>query len=150
MIVDVLSNANSYKGLSPLLDRALDALGRLTTHPPADGRHELAGSDLVAILSSYSTEEPASRPFEAHRWCIDVQVLLAGQETLYWAPLESIQPRGEYSNVDDVAFYDGPPGLAVPLEPGLFTVLFPQDAHKPGCHPGSAARVRKLVLKVGA
>ncbi len=148
MIVDMLANAGRYRGLSPLLDRGLEEMERLVAQPPADGRHELAGADLYTSLSSYTTEAPAARGFEAHRRYIDIQVVLRGGETLYWAPLDAMNPQGEYSKADDIAFYEGLPSIAVPLEPGWFTVLFPQDAHKPGCLRGSPSRVRKLVIKV--
>jgi biofilm protein TabA len=148
MIVDTLSNASRYRGLSLLLDRGLEAMGRLTASPLADGRHELAGADLSASFSSYATEDPDGKQFEAHRRYIDIQVVLQGMETLYWAPLAPLQPQGEYSEAKDIAFYSGPAGLAVPLESGWFTILFPQDAHKPGCLRGSSAHVRKLVIKV--
>jgi biofilm protein TabA len=148
MIVDMLANAGRYRGLSPLLDRGLEAMESLVTQPPADGRHELAGADLSASLSSYATDNPAAKEFEAHRRYIDIQVVLRGSETLYWAPLASLEPKGEYSEAKDIAFSTGPAGLAVPLEPGWFTVLFPQDAHKPGCLRGSPSQVRKLVIKV--
>ena len=66
------------------------------------------------------------------------------------APLPSLEPRGEYSEADDIAFFTGSTGIAVPLEPGWFTVQFPQDAHKPGCPRGGPSQVRKLVIKVAA
>ena len=157
MIVDALANAGRYRGITPLLDRALAEIERLAGSPLADGRHEFAGEKLVAIFSSYQTEDPKDKRFEAHRRFIDIQVVLEGRETLYWSPLPSLEPREGYSDADDIAFFTGPAGIAVPLEPGWFTVLFPQDAHKPGCVTpgnvagsvtGSPARVRKLVIKV--
>lgn len=148
MIVDTLANSNRYRGIALLLDRGIEAMGRLTQNPLADGRHEIAGPSLSASFSTYQTKDPDETPFEAHRRYIDIQVVLGGCETLYWAPLPSLQAKGDYSEAKDVAFYEGPAGLAVPLEPGWFTVLFPQDAHKPGCLRGSPSQVRKLVVKV--
>ncbi len=140
MIVDIIANTGSYRWISTLLYRGLDEMGRLVKNPLADGRHELAGSKLSAIFSSYQTEDPEEKLFEAHRRFIDIQVVLQGRETLYWSPLPSLELREEYSEADDIAFFSGPAGIAVPLEPGRFTILFPQDAHKPGCamgRPGS-------------
>jgi len=151
VILDTLANAGRYHGILPGLDRGLEALGRLAAQPPADGRHELAGAQLYASLSSYTTGDPAGKMFEAHRRYLDIQVVLAGRETLYWAPLAALAAQGEYSAAEDIAFFTGPAGLAVPLEPGLFVVLFPMDAHKPGCLAAAAdgGQVRKLVIKVG-
>ena len=148
MIVDTLANAGRYRGITPLLDRGLEEMKRLAGSPLAEGRHELAGAKLAAIFSSYQTGDPEEKLFEAHRRFIDIQVVLQGRETLYWAPLLSLEPREEYSESDDISFFTGPASIAVPLEPGWFTVLFPQDAHKPGCVTGSPTRVRKLVIKV--
>jgi len=152
MIVDSLANASQYRGLALLLDRGLEEMTRLSANPPADGRHELSGQSLYASISTYSTESPEEKAFEAHRRYIDIQVVLSGRETLYWAPLAMLEPRGEYAEAKDVAFYTGLPSVAVPLEPGWFTVLFPQDAHKPGCislgGQGGPSTVKKLVIKV--
>ena len=153
MIFDTLKHLGRYRGLDSRLDRGLEALGRLTAQPPAaDGRRELEGEELYASLSSYRTSAPAEKPFEAHRRYIDIQAVLAGRETLHWAPLERLAPRGEDSPGDDVAFYEDPPegAIGLPLGPGSFVVLFPQDAHQPGCRPaaGGGEAVRKLVIKV--
>lgn len=155
MILDTLANAGRYRGLSPRLDRGLEALERLAAAPPADGRHDLEGSGLYASLSTYWTGSPESKPFEAHRRYIDIQVALAGRETLFWAPQAGLAVRTPYSDAEDITLYEDPPGggLAVALAPGSFAVLFAQDAHKPGCRAelgGRDERVRKLVLKVEA
>jgi biofilm protein TabA len=132
VILDILENLERYRGLGPRLDQGLEALralavGKSAGFPLADGRHELAGADLYAIVSSYLTEAPEAKPFEAHRSYLDIQVVLQGRETL-----------------------QAEEGLGVALEPGLFVVLFPQDGHRPGCHPAGeeAQAVRKIVLKV--
>ncbi len=157
MIFDTLEHLERYRGLDARLDRGLEALrafrSRDAGFPLEDGRHELAGSDLYASISSYRSQAPEAKSFEAHRLYLDVQVVLEGRETLYWAPLEQLRPVGEYSPGKDIALYsreEEGPGMGLPLEPGLFTVLFPQDGHKPGCHPagGRPQAVRKLVLKV--
>jgi biofilm protein TabA len=148
VIADTFANASRYRGITPLLNQALGEMERLARSPLAEGRHELAGEKLVAFFSSYQTEDPKEKRFEAHRRFIDIQVVLEGRETLYWSPLPSLEPREEYSDADDIAFFTGSAGIAVPLEPGRFTVLFPQDAHKPGCVTGGPSRVRKLVIKV--
>lgn len=58
--------------------------------------------------------------------------------------------RDAYWDEKEIAFHEGQAGMAVPLEPGWFAVLFPADAHKPGCLASAAvpALVRKCVIKV--
>jgi len=154
MIGDTLEHLPRYRGLDPRLDRGLEALRRLAADPPAaDGRHELEGEDLFASLSTYPTQAPAVKSFEAHRKYLDIQAVLRGRELLYWTPLAGLAPRSGYSVAEDIATYADPPdgGVALPLWAGVFVVLFPQDAHKPGCLPeggGGGELVRKLVLKV--
>lgn len=151
MIADTLEALALYRGLHPGLDRGLEALVRLIARPSEeDGRLELEGEALYASLSTYRTAAQTEKSFEAHRRYIDLQVVLAGRETLHWAPLDRLSLRGDYAASDDIAFYSGRSVASVRLEPGSFVVLFPQDAHKPGCHPGGGggATVRKLVIKV--
>ncbi len=169
MIADTLDHLERYRGLDPRLDRGLEALRRLAGDaaradaPASDGRHELEGAELYASLSTYETGNPAEKSFEAHRRYIDIQAVLSGRELLYWAPLADLAVRRAYSEAEDVAFFEDPPGggAGLLLDPGSFIVLFPQDAHKPGCRvvgsggsagsAGGAGRgglVRKLVLKV--
>jgi len=159
LIADTLEHLERYRGLGPMLDRGLEALRRLTgeaaasrAHAPADGRYELEGEELYASLSTYLTGEPAGKPFEAHRRYIDIQAVLSGREALYWAPLAGLRPRGGYSEAEDITLHEDPMdgGAGLSLEPGAFVVLFPQDAHKPGCCTarGGIQQVRKLVLKV--
>jgi YhcH/YjgK/YiaL family protein len=151
MIIDSLANLDRYRGLDPRLDRGLEALKALGIERTAlpDGRHELAGADLYAVLSSYRTQAPEAKALEAHRRYLDIQVVLQGREILSWAPLERLTLKVPYSEAEDIAYY-GDRGMDVALEPGLFAVLFPHDGHRPGCHPagGQAITVRKLVLKV--
>jgi biofilm protein TabA len=157
VIADRLEHLGRYLGLEARLDRGLKALQRLAGEPPvADGRLELSGEELYAGLSSYLTAEPAGKPFEAHRRYIDLQAVLSGRELLYWAPLAGLKARSAYSEAEDLAVFEDPPGggVGVPLEAGMFVVLFPQDAHKPGCRARPdvestrGEKVRKLVLKV--
>jgi YhcH/YjgK/YiaL family protein len=53
----------------------------------------------------------------------------------------------EYDADKDVMFLEGE-GVLVPVLPGRFVVLMPQDAHMPGIARGAAGRVKKLVIKV--
>jgi beta-galactosidase beta subunit len=55
----------------------------------------------------------------------------------------------EYNSEKDIAFYETPEEITkVILKPGLFCILFPDDAHQPACLIDKPAEVRKVVIKI--
>jgi biofilm protein TabA len=163
VILDIVANAALYSGTHEAVDRALALLGTVPWMKLEDGRHELA-EGVFALLSSYVTGSPRESRFEGHRQHADIQLLLQGQETIYWAPAADLEVGEEYDPAGDILYFREPsapsgepsaPGAAVDAaltpvagRPGLFLLLYPTDAHKPGRLRGSPREVRKAVLKV--
>jgi YhcH/YjgK/YiaL family protein len=151
MISDSLDRLDRYTALSP---RFAAAIAFLRQNPAAlpDGRHDIAGDDCFALVQSYTTKPVAQAAFEAHRKYIDIQLILSGEETLFWAPLQNLgtvtQP---YVAEKDIAFF-APPPQCTPLNlvAGEFAIFFPEDAHAPGIQTSGARAVRKVVIKVRA
>ncbi len=81
MIYDRFENLNLYAVPGSLLHRAL-VYARDVAADVADGRIEIDGERLYASVASYETGGRDERRFEAHRRYIDIQVLLAGEETI--------------------------------------------------------------------
>lgn len=148
MITDTLDHSELYTGLHPRLDAGLAWLRGADLAALPDGRHEIEGGDVFANVFGYTTASMDAKPYEAHEAFLDIQVVIAGEESLYWAPLCSLEEVDAYVPAKDVSFHEGMDGTPVTLRPGVFAVLFPQDAHKPGCHLHAAAPVRKVVVKV--
>ena len=100
------------------------------------------------MLNRYTTRKSAEIPFEAHRTYLDVHYLVSGREILYWQDLNAM-PTGEgYDSDGDAELFRYSGGLPIALEPGMFVVLYPWDAHKPGCTSGAAVATCKVVLKI--
>jgi biofilm protein TabA len=151
VILDAVVNAARYRGTHAAVDRALGLLATVPWLKLEDGRHELADG-VFALLSSYLTEPPERSRFEGHRQHADIQLLLQGRETIYWAPADELQVDGHYDPAGDILYF-GEPGseqtcAPLALRPGLFLVLYPADVHKPGRIWGTAQEVRKAVIKV--
>ena len=74
-------------------------------------------------------------------------------EILGYAPLKGLTIAEEYNPQKDIAFFNTPKEITkVILEPGLFCILFPDDAHLP-CRYRSRQQtrqpnVRKVVIKI--
>jgi YhcH/YjgK/YiaL family protein len=147
MILDRLENWQRYGSLGDRMRDAFAYLSNQKLDELEEGRQEVTAS-VYALAQAYTTKDPETTPFEAHRAYIDIQLVTQGRELIYWASLGSLQPKGDYSSEKDVALFTGESPAAIPLEPGWFAVFMPQDAHKPCCHWGEPSEVKKVVLKV--
>jgi len=146
MVLDHVSHAAQYGGLSPLLQRALGYLTSTDWGRRATGRHDFEGDALFAIVSDYQTRPEPEVPWEAHRRYIDVQYVHSGAERLGYADLATLA-AGPYDETRDLVPADGV-GTWVTLAAGSFAILWPHDAHRPGVAIEEPAAVRKVVLKV--
>jgi biofilm protein TabA len=115
-----------------------------------DGRYDLEGDDaLFALVQSYETTPGAEKRFESHRTYADVQFVAAGRERILHAPTEALEVETPYDEERDIAFHAEPAAASsLLLGEGDFAILWPGDAHKPGCMAGAREAVRKVVVKV--
>lgn len=149
MIHDTLAQAANYTTLHPLFSEAFAWLS--ANRDCADGRYAIRGDDLFVIVETGPTWDPAVRRFEAHRTYIDIQVNLAGGEIMEWLPVAGLHIADDFKSDGDIAFFTTPDTVPTKLhvQPGHFVVFWPNDAHKPVCHPPTGATTyRKMVFKV--
>jgi biofilm protein TabA len=148
VVLDSLENAALYHALGPRVAAALEYLRAFDPATP-DGRHAVAGDEVFALVQRYETAPGQEKRFEAHRLHLDVQFVASGRERILHAPLASLQSAAGYSAADDVEFFHDPAASSsLLLRAGDFALLFPADAHKPGCMAGGREAVRKVVVKV--
>jgi biofilm protein TabA len=150
MILDRLENAMLYRAIGPRVLAALNYLRRTDFSAVPEGRHELDGDRLVAIIQRYRTKPPHEARWEAHRSYIDVQHVVTGAERMGYAPLADGLPVVEpYNPQKDVEFYDAR-GDLLTVAAGMFAVFTPRDVHAPGLavgDPPSPGEVLKVVMK---
>jgi biofilm protein TabA len=148
MISDTLAFSKLYAPAHPRLAAGFDFLRKLPADI-ADGRHEIDGDRLFALVQSYTTTPAATRKLEHHRKYADIQYLFAGEEIIEHVPLDGLPVDTPYDEAKDYGLVRDPAvRSAVILRPGGWAVFFPQDAHKPGCALGAPGAVRKVVIKV--
>ena len=148
MIVDSIDNAGIYEPLGP---RIAVGLAYLAAFDPEteNGRYEIDGDRVFALVQGYQTAPAEEKRFEAHRLHIDIQYLVSGEERVYVAPTAVLDAKEDYNATKDVTFYHDPasPG-SIHLRAGDFAIFYPHDAHKPNCVAGGPAAVKKVVVKV--
>ena len=149
MIYDRILNAKFYsQDCKQLLEAA--AWAKKIGPAAQDGRYDIKGDDMYAIVSSYRTKTDNRLPFEAHRKYIDAQFLLSGEERIDVIQTKRFKIKDRYSPEKDILFIHCPPKYSsILLGPGQFVLLYPHDFHRPGQSPsGQPDEARKLVIKI--
>ncbi len=148
MIADSLSNAHLYDSISPKLAQGFAWLAQFDASTP-EGRYDIDGDLVFAIVQSYTSAPASEKKFEAHRKYTDIQFVVSGTEIMLCTPISGLQPATEFDVKKDIVFFDEPTlSTVIQCSPGTFTVFFPHDGHKPGCSVSGPTPIRKVVVKV--
>jgi YhcH/YjgK/YiaL family protein len=149
MILDRIDNTRLYLGLHADFAKAFDILTDKTLSQKKDGKYAVDDEKIYYTIQHYTTKPPNEGNLEAHRKYIDIQFLLAGVEILGYAPLKGLTTAEIYNPKKDIAFFNTPKEITkVKLEPGLFCILFPDDAHLPCRQLAGPTEVQKVVIKI--
>jgi len=149
MILDRIDNAQLYLGLNADFAKAFEILRDKTLAKKQDGKYAVDGDNIYYTIQRYTTKPLNEGNLEAHRKYIDIQFLSEGEELLGYAPLKGLTVAEEYNLQKDIAFFNTPEEITkVKLEPGLFCILFPDDAHLPCRQLACPTEVRKVVIKI--
>lgn len=148
MILDQLANFSNYQQLHPLFPRAFQYLASFDRNTP-DGRYELSGNDLLAMVERYLSKPVTAKEWEAHNVYGDIQIVVHGCEQCGHAERSSLTVLKPYNPEKDVEKFL-PPSTAtsfVILKPLTFAIFYPQDAHQPSISVQAPEPVLKVVIK---
>lgn len=148
MIIDSISRRDSYNGLVPEFKEAMDFALSLKDKPT--GRYEydrLPAGTVYAMVQEGETLPYAEGKIEAHRRYMDVQIMLEGGETVYYADIEGLTGAVPYKEDADIVFYEKA-GQPLQIFAGMFYLALPQDGHMPCRELNGPGRYRKVVLKI--
>ena len=151
MIVTRLEELLHQSAEHPSLFKAVAFLQEVQEKELVDGRIEIDGKQMYALVQSYLGKTEIHQPrFEAHKRYIDIQYLVSGKELFGWAPLAAMVESDRYHEEKDVVHGSVAETILtlVRLSPGLLAVVYPEDAHAPGLADGELVPVKKIVVKV--
>jgi len=149
MILDTLDHYHIHAPAGSRLQRAFQFLATEWNPSMPDGRVDVLGDDVFALIQGYDTRAAENCRFEAHRRYIDIQYVVEGAEAMGWARVDTLSVTEPYSDEKDVGFFATPAAYATPVVyAGSYTVFHPHDAHMPGLRVPSYDRVRKVVMKI--
>lgn len=146
MIMDRLENAHLYTALNPGFARGFAFLARPDVGDLPAGRQEIDGERIYALIVKAPGRRIEDAELEAHEKYIDIQLVLAGTDDLGWKNTSLCRsPSGDYDAEGDCRLYGDRPDASLSMKPGVFTILFPDDAHAPMISDGE---LHKAVVKV--
>jgi len=137
----------------PVIRQALAFLAKNDFQDFAPGKIDLIPGQLFCLLQEMDSVPFAEARPESHRQFIDIQYLSSGHERMGVSRVES----GLHCVVDDrtpqqdIMFWQvEEEETQVTLTPGMFVIFFPEDIHRPCCHPqdGGITPLRKAVIKI--
>mgnify|MGYP001561725533 FL=1 len=149
MIIDKTNNWNIYFKKESIFYEGIRFILEEFSESIQDGRYEIKGNDIYAMVQSCMTDAPENKKMESHKRYIDIQYIVSGNEMIGWLPAGGLKVMTPYSDENDVIFYHSAECISpLILTPGMFAVFYPSDAHMPGCFLDKPAPVRKIVIKV--
>jgi YhcH/YjgK/YiaL family protein len=131
MILDFTNNLEKYKSLSQ----------------KEAGKYEVVENEIFVLVNKYKTKAVEDCRLEAHKKFIDIQIMIKGNEKIGYTLLNNQIPSVEYSDENDVMFFDSEYDL-FSLNENMFALFFPYDIHMPGIVNQKAEDITKIVMKV--
>ena len=148
MIIDNIKNIQNYcqfTGIEPLITAFLK---RMEKEELPDGKYELQGDRIFAIVQRYKTHEKSNSRMESHRKYADLQYICRGEEMIFYDIADELEIEEEYKQETDILFYKVRPDRGgILLKEGMFGYYEPQDAHMPCITGTDKCSVTKVVFK---
>jgi biofilm protein TabA len=146
MIKDSLHNFRHFIKIRPAFEKAFEYLAQKNLAEIPDGRYEIDGRNVFAIVSHSQGKGVEKAKLEAHRKYIDIQFVVEGKELIGIGRADECKHiLTQYDPEKDIIFYADKPAKYIKLKPGEFVIFFPNAAHAPLAEKGI---VHKVVIKV--
>ncbi len=146
MILADLRDHARYESLNPSLRSGFEFLHRSDLAKLADGRHDIDGDNVFAIVDRGMGRGQVDSPLEFHRRYLDIQYVVKGIDLIGWSPIQDCRHlKSDFDAERDLGFYDDRPGTWCRVAAGSFAIFFPTDAHAP---LGGTGPIHKVVVKV--
>ena len=145
MILDLIAMGARYTALHPAFDQAMTFLNETDLASQPEGRHDIDGDRVYALVMSGDGKGKEAAKLEVHRRYIDIQATVSGVEVIGWRPIQSCSEPGDFDTEADVGFFADAPVSWASVPANSFAIFFPEDAHAPLAGSGP---VSKIVIKI--
>ena len=151
MIFGDLINFDLERGaFSPAIVKAIDYIKNTNFETLENGRYEIDGENMFALISEPETKAASEALAETHQKYIDVQAPIVGTEIIGFARNsdDNIVSKNLLEDCDAILYSQVKDEIDLILTPGKFAVFFPFDVHRPCCMLDKPEKIRKVVIKI--
>ena len=151
MIISSIENALEQVSKNQRIEKALKFLRDSNLNNLPEGRLEIDGENIFAIVQTYQTRPAGTHlELEGHKKYIDIQCVVTGQELMGWVHAGHVQASTPYDEAKDAWFGNLPVEklTMLRLHEKQVAIFFPTDAHAPQLADGKPAQVKKIVMKI--
>ena len=136
--------------LPAALIRGLEYLRDTNFYKLEPGGYEIDCSEIFALVQEYQPVPKGEKKPEAHRKYLDIQYVFQGSEIISYSLKNQMNEvlEDRLAEQDLLFFKSVQNEMDLILTQGMYTILFPQDIHRPGCRYGEGGRVKKVVVKI--
>ncbi len=147
MIYSNLSDTNNYSYLNTSFRKALNYLKKNDFSRINNGRYEIDGERIFAMVSEYNPKSHDTISWEVHKLYADIHYIYKGEEVIGISDINSLEIISDYIPEKDATFYAGS-GQFITIKKGEFMIIFPKEAHAAGLLSEGTNKVKKIVVKV--
>ncbi|MGK9368754.1 YhcH/YjgK/YiaL family protein [Melioribacter sp. Ez-97] len=147
MILDQIKHTEIYYPLGENFRKAFEFLKSSDLENIDEGKYEIDGDNVFAVVQNYDTKPRTAGKWEAHKKYADIQFIVSGKEKIGFSFPTKMIVTEDYNPDKDLMFLKGE-GEFLILESGYFAVFFPTDIHMPGIAVNLSTPVKKVVVKV--
>lgn len=146
MIFDITRRLTQYDSIHHLFPAAAKFLARTDLADLPDGRHDIRGNEIYALITRAVGKARDDAKLEIHNAYIDIQIVLQGTDSIGWKPRSTcMHAISDYDPKNDFQLFSDHPDTWLQVHSGQFAVFFPDDAHAPMV---ADELLHKIVIKV--
>lgn len=169
MVCDRLDNLGKY--IPSEYREKIAAFVQKINKDMQEGFYEIEGDEIFARVMSYDGKERSECEIEAHDKYVDIQFTLCGIEGIDIFKREELKEKTEYNEQNDIVFFhdefsgsdgtacgsetdtanpgSGYPYINISNLTGFFSMIFPDEAHRPQiCVNEQNRHIKKGVIKI--
>lgn len=146
----IYGNINNLKEFSFLEDKIKECFEYAKNHDLLSyekGSHEIDGERLFVNIVEYTTTTPEERFWEAHKYYLDIHVMLRGTEQIDGCFIQNMDVK-EFVEKDDFLPMEGEKNSSYVLRDGDFLICYPSDGHRTAVAVDEPETIKKAIFKV--